>query len=72
MLMPKKTKYRKPHRIKYEGKAKGNTELQFGKYGLMAKEGAWITAQQIKLLSSAITHYMRRGGNLDQYFPTLS
>jgi large subunit ribosomal protein L16 len=62
--MPKKTKYRKPHRIKYEGKAKGNTELQFGKYGLMAKEGAWITAQQIEAARIAITHYMRRGGNL--------
>ena len=38
MLMPKRTKYRKSHRISYDGKAKGNTELHFGEYGLMAKD----------------------------------
>ena len=42
MLMPKRTKHRKTFRLPYEGKAKGNTELHFGSYGLMAKEGAWI------------------------------
>ena len=36
MLMPKRTKYRKPHRIYHEGKSKGNTVLHFGDYGLMA------------------------------------
>ena len=25
--------------------SKGNTELHFGDYGLMAMEGAWITRQ---------------------------
>ena len=64
MLMPKRTKYRKPHRIKYEGKAKGNIELKFGKYGLMAKEGAWITARQIEAARIAMTRYMKRGGNV--------
>ena len=48
MLIPKRTKYRKPHRISYEGKAKGNTTLSYGEYGLMAKEGAYITARQIE------------------------
>ena len=48
MLMPKRTKHRKTFRIRYEGKARGNTELHFGSYGLMAKEGAWVTANQIK------------------------
>ena len=47
MLMPKRTKHRKTFRIRYDGKAKGNTTLHFGSYGLMAKEGAWITANQI-------------------------
>ena len=37
MLMPKRTKHRKTFRLPYEGKAKGNTELHFGTYGLMAK-----------------------------------
>ena len=64
MLMPKRTKHRKTFRLKYEGKAKGNTELHFGKYGLMAKEGAWITANQIEAARVAMTRYMKRGGNV--------
>lgn len=63
-LIPKKTKYRKPHRIKYEGKAKGNTELHFGKYGLQATTGAWITDRQIEAARVAMTRYMRRGGKV--------
>ena len=73
MLMPKRTKYRKPHRIYYEGKAKGNTEVTFGEYGLMAKEGAWITAQQIEAARVAMTRYMKRGGKVYvNIFPHLS
>ena len=73
MLMPKRTKYRKPHRIYYEGKSKGNTELHFGDYGLMAKEGAWITAQQIEAARVAMTRYMKRGGKVFvNIFPHLS
>ena len=62
--MPKRTKHRKTFRLKYEGKAKGNTELHFGKYGLMAKEGAWITANQIEAARVAMTRYMKRGGKV--------
>lgn len=40
MLQPKRTKYRKPHKISYEGKAKGNTFVAFGEFGLMAEKGA--------------------------------
>ncbi len=64
MLMPKKTKYRKPHRLTYDGKAKGNLELHFGEYGLQAKEGAWITARQIEAARIAMTRYMKRGGKV--------
>lgn len=64
MLMPKKTKYRKPHRLTYDGHAKGNTELHFGEYGLQAKEGAWITARQIEAARIAMTRYMKRGGKV--------
>ena len=63
-LMPKRTKYRKPHRLYHDGKAKGNTELQFGDYGLQAKEGAWITTQQIEAARVAMTRYMKRGGKV--------
>lgn len=64
MLMPKKTKYRKPHRLSYEGKTRGNKELHFGDYGLMAKEGAWVTARQIEAARIAMTRYMKRGGKV--------
>ena len=64
MLMPKRTKYRKQHRQSYEGKAKGNIELHFGEYGLMATEGTYITAQQIEAARIAMTGYMKRGGQV--------
>lgn len=73
MLMPKKTKYRKPHLVKYEGHAKGHTELNFGEYGLMAKEGAYINARQIEAARIAMTRYMRRGGKVwINIFPQLA
>ena len=73
MLMPKRTKHRKTFRIRYDGKAKGNTELHFGEYGLMAKEGAWITANQIEAARIAMTSYMKRGGKVwINIFPNLS
>ena len=64
MLIPSRVKYRRVHRIKYEGKAKGNTELHFGEYGLMALEGAWITNNQIEAARVAMTRYMKRGGRV--------
>ena len=73
MLIPKRPKHRKPFRLPYEGKSKGNTELHFGSYGLMAKEGAWITANQIEAARIAMTRYMKRGGKVwINIFPNLS
>ena len=73
MLMPKRTKHRKTFRIKYEGKSRGNTNLHFGDYGLMAAEGAWITSQQIEAARVAMTRYMKRGGKVwINIFPNLS
>ncbi|MDD2259918.1 MAG: 50S ribosomal protein L16 [Acholeplasmataceae bacterium] len=64
MLMPKRTKYRKPHRISYEGKAKGNLTVQNGDFGLVALEGAWITNAQIEAARIAMTRHMKRVGNV--------
>ena len=64
MLIPKRTKYRKPHRISYEGKSKGKNILSYGEYGLVAKEGAYITARQIEAARVAMTRYMKRGGKV--------
>ena len=63
-LMPKRTKYRKPHRLIYDGKAKGNLTLQFGDYGLQAKEGGYVSARQIEAARIAMTRYMKRGGKV--------
>ena len=64
MLIPSRTKYRRVHRLPYEGHAKGNTKLNLGTYGLMAMEGAWITANQIEAARVAMTRYMKRGGKV--------
>ncbi|MBR1386613.1 MAG: 50S ribosomal protein L16 [Bacilli bacterium] len=64
MLIPSRTKYRRVHRLPYEGRAKGNRELHNGQYGLMAQEGAWITANQIEAARVAMTRYMKRGGKV--------
>lgn len=73
MLMPKKTKYRRPHRLSYEGKSKGQTKIINGNYGLVAVEGAWITSQQIESARIAMTRCMERKGRLwINIFPHLS
>lgn len=64
MLMPKRTKYRRPHRVSYKGKAKGAKTLNFGEYGLMSLGGAWITSQQIEAARIAMTRYMKRVGTV--------
>ena len=64
MIIPSRTKYRRVHRLPYEGHAKGNTTLDKGEYGLMAKEGAWITSNQIEAARIAMTRYMKRGGKV--------
>lgn len=72
-VIPKRTKYRNPHRLSYEGNAKGNTKVSFGEYGLVACEGAWITDRQIEAARVAMTRYMKRGGKVwINIFPHLS
>ena len=63
-VIPKRTKYRRPHRLQYDGVTRGNKELHFGEYGLKAEEGAWITQQQIEAARVAMTRYMKRGGKV--------
>ena len=63
-LIPARVKHRRVHRLRYDGKAQGNLELHFGDYGLMAKEGAWINANQIEAARVAMTRYMKRGGKV--------
>ena len=73
MLMPKRVKYRRPHKVSYEGKAKGNTELSFGEFGLQATEGAWVTNRQIEAARICLARYTKRQGKIwIRVFPHLS
>jgi len=64
MLLPKRVKYRRVHRGKMRGQAKGGTEVAFGEYGLQAVEASWITNRQIESARIAMTRYMKRGGKV--------
>ena len=60
MLQPKRTKFRKAHKGRIHGAAKGGTDLNFGEYGLKAQEPERITARQIEAARRAMTRYMKR------------
>ena len=64
MLLPKRTKYRKPHRGRRTGLAKGGTRVQFGEYGLKAMEQGWVTNRQIEAARIAMTRKIKRGGKV--------
>ena len=64
MVMPNRTKYRRPHRLSYEGKSKAGTEVAFGEYGLVALNGAYISNNQIEAARIAMTRYTKRGGKV--------
>ena len=73
MLQPKRTKYRRPHILRYEGKATAGNTVAFGEYGLVALEGTWITARQIEAARIVISRYTKRGGNVYiRIFPQLA
>ncbi|MEG0264608.1 MAG: 50S ribosomal protein L16 [Erysipelotrichaceae bacterium] len=73
MLMPKRTKYRRPHRVSYEGRAKAGREVAFGEFGLIAETGNYVSNRQIEAARIAMTRYMKRGGQVwIKIFPHLA
>jgi large subunit ribosomal protein L16 len=64
MLMPKKVKFRKQHRGRRAGMAKGGDYIAFGDFGLQALEPAWVTARQIEAGRIAISRHVKRGGKM--------
>jgi large subunit ribosomal protein L16 len=64
MLSPKRVKHRKHHRGRMRGDARGQTNVQFGDYGLKALERGWITNRQIEAARIAMTRYIKRGGKV--------
>jgi large subunit ribosomal protein L16 len=73
MLMPNRTKYRRPHRLSHEGRSKAGRTVVFGEYGLMAESGAYVINRQIEAARVAMTRYMKRGGQVwIKIFPHLA
>ena len=64
MLQPKKTKFRKAHKGRIHGNAKGGAELAFGQFGLKSQEPERVTARQIEAARRAITRHIKRSGRL--------
>lgn len=64
MLVPKRVKWRRPHRGVMRGKANRGTTITYGEYGLQALEPAWITNRQIEAARIAMTRYVKRGGKV--------
>jgi large subunit ribosomal protein L16 len=64
MLLPRKTKFRKIQRGRRRGMAKGQTEVQFGDYGLKSLDVGWITNRQIEAARIAMTRKIKRGGKV--------
>lgn len=64
MLQPKRTKFRKMHKMKMKGNAKRGDQLAFGSFGIKAVEGTWVTARQIEAARIAVTRFMKREGQI--------
>nr|ASN77486.1 Ribosomal protein L16 [Pedinophyceae sp. YPF-701] len=64
MLSPKRTKYRKPHKVHLRGKASRGINLTHGDFGLRAMEPSWLTSRQIEAGRRVLTRYVRRTGKL--------
>ena len=72
MLQPKRTKFRKQHKGRIHGEAKGGSDLNFGTFGLKATEPERVTARQIEAARRAITRHMKRQGRVwIRIFPDL-
>ena len=72
MLQPKRTKFRKQHKGRIHGQAKGGTDLNFGSFGLKATEPERITSRQVEAARRAMTRHMKRQGRVwIRIFPDL-
>ena len=72
MLQPKRTKFRKMHKGRIHGEAKGGFNLNFGSFALKATEPERVTARQIEAARRAITRHMKRQGRVwIRIFPDL-
>ena len=64
MLQPKRTKFRKMHKMPMKGNAQRGATIAFGSFGLKSQEGGWITSRQIESARIAVTRHMKREGQV--------
>ena len=64
MLMPKRVKFRRVHRGRMKGKALRGNKINYGEFGLVAAEPAWVKSNQIEAARIAMTRYTKRGGQV--------
>lgn len=64
MLMPERVKYRKMHRGRMRGKAKGGFDVNFGEYGIQSLEPGWVTSRQIEASRLVLISAVRKTGKL--------
>ncbi|MFA6028158.1 MAG: 50S ribosomal protein L16 [Patescibacteria group bacterium] len=64
MLMPRKVKHRKWHKLKLHGIASDKLNLSYGQFGLKATTGSWVTARQLEAARRAMTRFVQKGGKI--------
>jgi len=64
MLQPKRTKYRKQQKGRYNGLAYRGSRLSFGSFGIKATTSGRITSRQIEAARIALNRYMKREGTV--------
>ena len=64
MLQPTRTKYRKAHKGRINGRATRGAILNYGAYGLKAMEPERVISKQIEAARVSLTRYMKRTGKV--------
>jgi large subunit ribosomal protein L16 len=64
MLQPKRTKYRKMHKMRMKGNANRGNQIAFGSFAIKSEESCWITSRQIEAARVAVTRFMKREGQI--------
>jgi large subunit ribosomal protein L16 len=64
MLQPKRTKYRKMHKMRMKGNANRGNLIAFGSFAIKSEESCWITSRQIEAARVAVTRFMKREGQI--------
>ncbi|MEI6522296.1 MAG: 50S ribosomal protein L16 [Bacteroidia bacterium] len=64
MLQPKRTKYRKQHKMKAKGNAMRGNQIAFGSFAIKAEATCWLTSRQIEAARVAVTRFMKREGQI--------